>query len=50
MLQRIKSALQMGKIKSLHGGTGMEAEVARTEFIKLAKLYNERPRFLFPDR
>jgi len=49
MLQKIKAALETEKISSMWGGTGMTARVSRTELIKLADFYNEKPKFLFPE-
>ena len=49
-LQKIKGAIQSGQIKVVSGNGNMESRVTRLELLKLAKLYNERPEFLFPNR
>jgi hypothetical protein len=49
-LQKIKGAIQSGQIKMISGNGNMESRVTRLELLKLAKLYNERPEFLFPNR
>ena len=49
-LQKIKGAIQSGQIKAIFGNGNMESRVTRLELLKLAKLYNERPEFLFLNR
>jgi len=49
-LQKITGAIQSGQIKVVSGNGNMESRVTRLELLKLAKLYNERPEFLFPNR
>ena len=47
VLNKIKSALATGLIKSIDGGTDMKARVSSDELRKLALHYKESPRFLF---
>lgn len=47
-LQMIKGYLENGTIRSVDGGKTATARVAREELIKIAKLHDERPKFLFP--
>jgi hypothetical protein len=49
-LQKIKGAIQSGQIKMVSGNGNMQSRVTRLELLKLAKLYNERPEFLFPNQ
>lgn len=49
-LQKIKGALDAGRIEILYGGHNMNGRIKRSELLKLAQLTGDRPPFLFTGR